>query len=275
MMVNICWEDSFSVGHPVMDQQHKRIIDLVNDCIEMRSAEQFNQGKYLYILVQLASYAELHFHNEEQLLEQCGFESVQAHAASHQVYRDKINGFSEQEGSLKSLEALTNYLRFWWVHHIEVEDMAYKPIVTQAEIELLTEIQWDDELYDVGDPLLNQQHKKLVSLLNEMIALAVDGSENACSQMPYVLQRFYKFADEHLHKEEQILERCSYKGLAPHTASHQRYLDEVTNFSLRDTDDIAVRRELLLFLLSWWGEHILIEDMAYKEHLQAISESAS
>ncbi len=267
-MNRIDWNDSMSVGHHLMDSQHRKVIELINDCIVIASEECFDQAQFMKILQELCRYAEVHFDDEERLLQQCEFEFIKAQMASHAIYRNRTEEFLDGDHSLEALKDVVKYLSFWWMHHIQVEDMAYKASVEGARVEGLQPIAWDDEKYDVGHPVLNQQHKKLIELLNEIVRL-INQDEPEVSKIAYHYQRFYKFFENHLEKEEQLLEESGYPSLKEHKAVHAGYLDRVTDLSIDGFDDPETTQRLMLFLSAWWNEHILVQDMDYKSHFQS------
>ncbi len=132
---------------------------------------------------------------------------------------------------------------------------------------LIQLIEWDDAHYDVGHALLNQQHKTLIEMINEMATLINDGSSEIESQLPYLFQRFYRLFDAHLAREEQILVESDYPTLQSHKREHDEYLDRVSEFILDGLELSETQQELLTFLTHWWNDHILVQDMAYKSHL--------
>ena len=68
----IVWCDLFKIGHPIIDEQHQKLIKIANKFHnEMQSKE-----KDLLIpdtLNKLIKYAELHFDEEEDILKKKGY----------------------------------------------------------------------------------------------------------------------------------------------------------------------------------------------------------
>ncbi len=127
----IRWEESFSVGHVLMDSQHMIIIRSINQLIEycQRASDDSSSQELKNVLFEAHQYANTHLKAEEQLLESIGYEALESHKRLHEGYRAKIAAFYQFEITASSLEQLILYLKEWWVNHILQEDMAYKPAV--------------------------------------------------------------------------------------------------------------------------------------------------
>jgi hemerythrin len=50
---------------------------------------------------------------------------------SHAVYSAKMERLLEQEVNRNSFSELVKFLDFWWMHHIQKEDMEYKYLFEQ------------------------------------------------------------------------------------------------------------------------------------------------
>ena len=95
---SIAWSEAFSVGHPLMDQQHQNLVEMLNQMVAHFNAGQPDAA--LPILVQFLQAVELHFKDEEQLLAAQGYTSLEAQVRSHSNYQDNFsrliaNGFSD------------------------------------------------------------------------------------------------------------------------------------------------------------------------------------
>ena len=117
----IHWQESYSVGHPVLDRQHRFVIDAVNELYGLlRNGETPVVLKD--VLERLDRYTRTHFTFEEKLLESAGYPDLDNHRALHQEMRDK-----SWRGSLgaESAEEIFGYLKEWWLNHILRHDMEY------------------------------------------------------------------------------------------------------------------------------------------------------
>lgn len=74
------WNDDMSVGVPVLDEDHKTLIRLLNDYTE---ALENDEGLMVTdsIFAALGDYVHYHFTREESILEQAGYPQLEEHKA--------------------------------------------------------------------------------------------------------------------------------------------------------------------------------------------------
>ncbi len=131
----IVWDETFSVGHPVMDQHHQTLINYINELTDLY--QQQDQGSQLIALLsKLNSFAEMHMEAEELMLKTVNFLVLEKHHLQHQHYRRVLTQFSSRGRSMLVMQELIMLLRQWWENHILEEDMAYKPFVSAAYAEV-------------------------------------------------------------------------------------------------------------------------------------------
>jgi len=124
-------------------------------------------------------------------------------------------------------------------------------------------IVWDDHKYSVGNKVLDNQHKKIVSMINELC-------ENTLVDMHSeilhdTLNNMRLYMQEHLKFEEKLLAELGYQDLESHIILHTEYLEMFSEISMEAVEqDVSVVVDLQTFLLHWWENHILVEDMNYK-----------
>ncbi len=122
-MGNMVWKEEYSVGNAMLDEQHRRLIELVN---RVDGGEPLDD-----ILAALQEYAEKHFRDEERLLESVGYPDLDKQQYQHaafsawldRLYRDHC----EEGDSAVTRHDLQRYLRVWLANHLLVYDMAFKP----------------------------------------------------------------------------------------------------------------------------------------------------
>jgi hemerythrin len=121
---HIVWSDAFATGIPLIDDQHKILINIVND-IRLGLTGRYNRIALQHIMLELKGYILYHFGAEEQLMAQHGFDSSHPdEQASHlRQHQDFSTWLDELERDIRrnrrvSLEALFAYLRDWLLSHI-------------------------------------------------------------------------------------------------------------------------------------------------------------
>ena len=124
------WSDSMSVGNLHIDEQHKILIDTIN---QLASAESQNDRPVVSMIIdELVSYAAFHFQFEEQLIEAGGYPELERHKRIHQGFVDWITDIREEfifRRRAQFGERILNFLRDWLRNHILGEDQRYRSFV--------------------------------------------------------------------------------------------------------------------------------------------------
>src|SRR5512142_402549 len=124
-----------------------------------------------------------------------------------------------------------------------------------------------DERFSVGILALDEQHKELMAMINQLIdhEEADTGSEHIAE----ILDRMTRYAEYHFHTEEQLLTEYSYPENPSHEKEHTRFKTQIARFCMdaihRNKD---LRNEILFYLRNWLKNHILKSDMKYKSFFQ-------
>ncbi len=123
----INWKNEFSVGVKEMDDQHKKLLGMINRLIE--ELHTLTDPKTIAdLLTEMTDYAQVHFRAEEFLMAEYGYDHKTQQEQQHQAFIDKTISFysaSDMGPNILSV-ALLDYLGIWLVGHILKEDMKYK-----------------------------------------------------------------------------------------------------------------------------------------------------
>ena len=134
-MSKITWNESFSVGVNILDEQHHKIIDLINRFIEQET-QAFDREILESILSELIEYGFEHLKLEEAMLEEHDYPDFQKHKHEHLLYVQKVTNSAKRKKSLNEDEfiELGEFLNQWWSDHILEEDMKYRPFFESKNI---------------------------------------------------------------------------------------------------------------------------------------------
>ena len=131
--------------------------------------------------------------------------------------------------------------------------------------------EWDDS-YSVGVAVIDEQHKRLIALINDLYEAMKQGdSQNTWSSaaeeldaMASVLDELVDYTSYHFSTEERYMREHAYPEYAGHKQAHGRFVER-TQALKRDFDEgKAIRSmEIIEFLRDWWKEHILGVDKNY------------
>ena len=125
------WSQKMSVGVPELDDDHKRLIDIINRLAE-HAGDETKESVLRQALYGLQRYAEVHFRREEAVMSACSFKGLDHHKQEHLAFVERISTLNrtfevQGKNAASSLpDDLLGYLRDWLNHHILIEDMAYR-----------------------------------------------------------------------------------------------------------------------------------------------------
>jgi len=134
-MALIMWNDIYSVHIKEIDDQHKKLIKMVN---ELNSAMGLGKGREIMgsILAGLIDYTKSHFGTEEELMQKYLYPGYLSHKANHDALTKQVinimNAFQEGK-SIVTIEVM-NFLKDWLVNHIQNADQKYAPYLNSKGV---------------------------------------------------------------------------------------------------------------------------------------------
>lgn len=128
------WSDRYSVGNNDIDNDHRRLFEIINMLQEMQLTGD-NAGQFAEVLSSLFDYSMYHFNREEEYMNQISYDEIEAHRNEHKKYIVKISTFNSDFFSVRRpdetdvIEFLTN----WWTNHILKSDVKYELFKSQKK----------------------------------------------------------------------------------------------------------------------------------------------
>lgn len=125
----IVWKPSFAIGIPIIDEEHRRLVELCNELYKaiMSSKNSKRKDAVRDALKECADYVLTHFSNEEKLMQVCGYKDFESHKRTHAEFVKKVLEKShnfENETFSSSLE-FVKFLYDWILSHIAHTDTLY------------------------------------------------------------------------------------------------------------------------------------------------------
>lgn len=133
MPPQITWDARYSVGDPVLDRQHQKLLLLCGALRECAAtAGEQSDTRFHEILHELAVYAREHFATEEKILERSAYPLLEQQRQDHIRYEEQVTEVLSAAtfGKLEKAELL-DFISDWWTQHILVSDMAYRDCVSR------------------------------------------------------------------------------------------------------------------------------------------------
>ena len=129
------WSDAYSTGIAEIDQQHKKLIDLINS---LHDAMSKGHGKEVLgkILGELITYCASHFAVEEKLFDKHGYPDAAEHKEKHQKMTSKVLDLQKQfaQGKATLTLEVMDFLQQWLDKHILGTDKKYGPFLNSKGV---------------------------------------------------------------------------------------------------------------------------------------------
>ena len=131
----LVWKDEYSVGIEEMDNDHKKLLNLIN---QLQTAVNYYTGREfeLKALDELVDYTKTHFKKEEKLMEDNGYADLEAHKLLHEQFITKVNDVLEayrKDADLALADTLV-FLKDWLIKHINGTDKEYGKVLNEKGI---------------------------------------------------------------------------------------------------------------------------------------------
>jgi hemerythrin len=136
------WNDDYSVGVETMDQQHQKLIGLINqlhEALEEDGGQQTTTAAVdeldtiISVLDELVDYSSYHLSTEEDYMREYAYPEYAEHRRTHGQFIDRIQTFKREfdEGEALLSREIIDFLRDWWTQHILKVDKKYGPFFNE------------------------------------------------------------------------------------------------------------------------------------------------
>lgn len=117
-MLFITWTDKYKTGIPILDEQYRGLVSLINSFFFHRSDEDIN-----HVLVPAAemfkAYAKINFYTVEKLLRGAGYPDVEAIVEKqHEILRT-ITVMEQRTRALRDAPQFLDFLKEYWASSVE------------------------------------------------------------------------------------------------------------------------------------------------------------
>ncbi|MHC1728833.1 MAG: bacteriohemerythrin [Syntrophobacteraceae bacterium] len=124
------WNSKYSVNVKEIDDQHKKLINMVT---QLNEAMRQGKGKQILekLLQDLVQYTRTHFAAEERLMKTHGYPEFEEHKAKHDKMTQKVLEVQKsfKDGKTSITIEVMDFLEKWVDQHIMVTDKKYAPFL--------------------------------------------------------------------------------------------------------------------------------------------------
>jgi hemerythrin len=126
--MELTWTPALNIGHDTIDQQHVELFGLFDEFID-GSARGEAKDTLIVLHDRLKEYAEVHFNEEEALMQQANYPKLAQHKRAHDTFRNRLAEIRQQinvQGpTLMALIETNKALVSWLVNHVKEVDQQF------------------------------------------------------------------------------------------------------------------------------------------------------
>lgn len=127
-MALLVWQDDLNTGIEVIDHQHRRIVEMINQLHAAHAS--LRRLAVAEVIDELIDYTLSHFAFEEELMEEAGYPFSLAHKRVHEVFGKRVGEYRLRfQAGEDVCDELRSMLSRWLFNHIRGDDQAYAPQV--------------------------------------------------------------------------------------------------------------------------------------------------
>ncbi len=119
----IAWDGSIAIGHAVIDEQHKTLVDIINK-LHTAITDGSEKKDLQRIFMDLYRYSLYHFQEEDAIMNKSCYKLRREHQHEHESFVNELDALAAKvkNGDAQiGMEAL-NWLVGWLLNHISVTD---------------------------------------------------------------------------------------------------------------------------------------------------------
>lgn len=128
-------------------------------------------------------------------------------------------------------------------------------------------VEWK-EIYIVKVNEVDNQHKKLVSLVNELHDAMIIGKGKEV--LNKVLNELVEYTVYHFATEEKYFDQYEYPGSDQHKKQHKELVEQVAALKAKiDSGEKVLTLDVMNFLRDWLHDHIIGSDKLFGPYLNS------
>jgi hemerythrin len=128
-MARLVWSKDLDTGIDIIDRQHKRIVDYINELDDARGSGR-KRDEVGHVIDEMVDYTLSHFAFEESMQEEAHYPFLKAHKKVHELFVSKVANLQERFSLGEDVsEELHKMLFTWLYNHIKRDDADYVALV--------------------------------------------------------------------------------------------------------------------------------------------------
>ena len=253
------------IGIEEIDKEHEHLFNLLNKTDEaLHVADADVAAITSRLLNELYEYAINHFSHEEAYMLSIDDPELNRQAAEHEAFRDKVTSvMAAGELTLATAQDLLTFLAKWLYRHILGSDI----LIGKFKKETATKEAYAfSNEYLTGIGLIDDEHRQLFALVNEVHALVCDDMIfDKYDEIMRILTELRNYTEMHFHDEEAYMEQINYADLDAQRRAHNAFIEKLVDINFEELESLdnnqqEYLQDILDFLAKWLVNHILKMD---------------
>ena len=121
-------------------------------------------------------------------------------------------------------------------------------------------LKWSDD-YSIGLQEIDNQHKKLLDIINKLYTAFINRDEDMV--MENILVQMTDYTKYHFGTEEKYFKQFGYKNTSDHLEQHKIYIAKLSAFQNDFKNNQKITYSVMNFLRNWLVNHIQGIDRNY------------
>ena len=291
MGLYIVWSPKWELGIPIIDEQHRGIISLVNTLFYFIAGRR-SEDVIIPLIRTVKRYWLLHCMTEEELIMVSGYPDAERHIENHHRLSAQLSTLMKEAIKTRMhplvSDELMTFFRKIQIEHVSKDDFnlvshvknffeGMPEAVTEEQdfllknanrISIPLHIEWSLRL-ELGIPIIDEQHRGIVSLINTLFYFISEArSEDITLPLVKTMECYWSL---HCMTEEELLIQSGYPKTESHLALHQNMTENFSGFiknAQKSENKAEVLDNLLAYLKKEQVMHTNMEDRQYVPHMK-------
>ncbi len=118
-MQKIEWKKDFELDIKIIDEQHKKLVTIINELLDVIQTEPINEKMILTSIDDVKKYSTEHFATEEGYMKEFSCNNTDSHIEVHDQFVNKLTAIENKinEAGTSMAFELIDFLIHWFVTH--------------------------------------------------------------------------------------------------------------------------------------------------------------
>jgi hemerythrin len=130
--VLIVWKPKYNLGIPIVDEQHRGIVTIINS-LYYGMQNKHGNNVLMPINGMINEYTRIHFELEEDFLKKCNYPQLKEHKELHRELINKLLKVGKESLYHRDPKEFFDFLKEWWITHICDKDRAFLEFLSKSQ----------------------------------------------------------------------------------------------------------------------------------------------